>query len=80
MEVENTESTEVINDVEIEEGLHEGDIHTDISFEDSTESVEVIDAPEAAASSMSYNMAVLFVLSMIAGLLVFSCLSRRWST
>ena len=36
--------------------------------------------PEAPASDMSYNVASLFVLSMIVGLLVFHILSRRWQT
>lgn len=44
----------------------------------SSQTVEVIDSPEAAASGMSYNVAVLFILSMIVGLLIFNCLSRRW--
>lgn len=80
MDVENTEGVEVINDEEIEESLPDGYIYIKSSDLDSTEAVEVIDTPEAAASNMSYNMAVIFVLSMIVGLLVFSCLSRRWNS
>lgn len=80
MDVENTESVEVIDDVEIEDALPDGYIRLKASDLDSTEAVEVIDTPEASASNMSFNMAVIFVLSMIVGLLVFSCLSRRWNS
>lgn len=45
----------------------------------SGETVEVVDSPEAAVSGLSYNVAVLFVLSMIVGLLIYNTLSRRWS-
>lgn len=52
---------------------------SDLESMASTEAVEVMDSPETASVHMTYNISVLFVLSMIAGLLVFSCLSRRWS-
>lgn len=37
----------------------------------SSETVQVIDTPEVLASKMSYNVAVLFVLSMLVGLSYF---------
>lgn len=46
----------------------------------SSETVQVIDTPEVLASKMSYNVAVLFVLSMLVGLIIFYILSRRWQT
>ncbi len=46
----------------------------------SSETVQVIDTPEVLASKMSYNVAVLFVLSMLVGLIIFHILSRRWET
>ena len=46
----------------------------------SSETVQVIDTPEVLASKMSYNVAVLFVLSMLGGLIIFHILSRRWQT
>ena len=46
----------------------------------SSETVQVIDTPEVLASKMSYNVAVLFVLSMLVGLIIFHLLSRRWQT
>lgn len=46
----------------------------------SSETVQVIDTPEVLASKMSYNVAVLFVLSMLVGLIIFHILSRRWQT
>ena len=45
-----------------------------------SETVRVIDTPEVLASKMSYNVAVLFVLSMLVGLIIFHILSRRWQT
>ena len=46
----------------------------------SSETVLVIDTPEVLASKMSYNVAVLFVLSMLVGLIIFHILSQRWQT
>jgi len=46
----------------------------------SSETVQVIDTPEVLASKMSYNVAVLFVLSMLVGLIIFHILSWRWQT
>ena len=46
----------------------------------SSETVQVIDTPEVLASKISYNVAVLFVLSMLVGLIIFHILSRRWQT
>ena len=46
----------------------------------SSEPVQVIDTPKVLASKMSYNVAVLFVLSMLVGLIIFHILSRRWQT
>lgn len=46
----------------------------------SSETIQVIDTPEVLASKMSYNVAVLFVLSMLVGLIIFHILSRRWQT
>lgn len=46
----------------------------------SSETVQVIDTSEVLASKMSYNVAVLFVLSMLVGLIIFHILSRRWQT
>ena len=46
----------------------------------SSETVQVIDTPEVLASKRSYNVAVLFVLSMLVGLIIFHILSRRWQT
>lgn len=46
----------------------------------SSETVQVIDTPEVLALKMSYNVAVLFVLSMLVGLIIFHILSRRWQT
>ncbi len=46
----------------------------------SSETVQVIDTPKVLASKMSYNVAVLFVLSMLVGLIIFHILSRRWQT
>lgn len=46
----------------------------------SSETVQVIDTPEVLASKMSYNVALLFVLSMLVGLIIFHILSRRWQT
>ena len=46
----------------------------------SSETVLVIDTPEVLASKMSYNVALLFVLSMLVGLIIFHILSRRWQT
>lgn len=46
----------------------------------SSETVQVIDTPEVLASKMSYNVAVIFVLSMLVGLIIFHILSRRWQT
>ena len=46
----------------------------------SSETVQVIDTPEVLASKLSYNVAVLFVLSMLVGLIIFHILSRRWQT
>ena len=46
----------------------------------SSETVQVIDTPEVLASKMSYNVAVLFVLSMLVGLIIFHILSRRWQS
>lgn len=46
----------------------------------SSETVQVIDTPEVLVSKMSYNVAVLFVLSMLVGLIIFHILSRRWQT
>ena len=40
----------------------------------SSETVQVIDTPEVLASKMSYNVAVLFVLSMLVGLIIFHIL------
>ena len=41
----------------------------------SSETVQVIDTPEVLASKMSYNVALLFVLSMLVGLIIFHILS-----
>jgi hypothetical protein len=43
---------------------------------------EVVTDPEAdpVSGDMTYNVAVVFVLSMIVGLLVFHSLSRRWQS
>lgn len=46
----------------------------------SSETVQVIDTPDVLAPQMSYNVAVLFVLSMLVGLIIFYILSRRWQT
>ena len=46
----------------------------------SSETVQVIDTPKVLASKMSYNVAVLFVLSMLVGLIIFHILTRRWQT
>ena len=46
----------------------------------SSETVQVIDTPKVLASKMSYNVAVLFVLSMLVGLIIYHILSRRWQT
>lgn len=46
----------------------------------SSETVQVIDTPEVLASKISYNVALLFVLSMLVGLIIFHILSRRWQT
>ena len=46
----------------------------------SSETVQVIDTPEVLASKMSYNVAVLFVLSRWVGISIFHILSRRWET
>ena len=46
----------------------------------SSETVQAIDTPEVLASKMSYNVALLFVLSMLVGLIIFHILSRRWQT
>ena len=46
----------------------------------SSETVQVIDTPGVLASKMSYNVALLFVLSMLVGLIIFHILSRRWQT
>lgn len=46
----------------------------------SSETVQVIDTSDVLAPQMSYNVAVLFVLSMLAGLIIFHILSRRWQT
>ena len=46
----------------------------------SSETVQVIDTPEVLASKMSYNVAVVFVLSMLVGIIIFHILSLRWQT
>lgn len=43
-----------------------------------TEPIEVVDVQEQLTADFTFNVAVIFVLSMIFGLLVFSILSRRW--
>lgn len=49
---------------------------------ETTEAMEIVDPDpaELQPSDISYNLAVIFVLSMILGLLLFSNLSRRWHT
>lgn len=49
---------------------------------EATEAVEIVDPDpaELQPSDISYNLAVIFVLSMILGVLIFSNLSRRWHT
>lgn len=83
----NLEGTEHIEDVEDQETVT-GDTSVDQESPDkggsdvveSTQVIEVVDPPDVAASNMSYNIATLFVLSMIVGLIVFHILSRRWQT
>ena len=82
----NLEGTEHIEDVEDQETVT-SDTSVDQEHPDkggsdvieSTQAIEV-DPPDVAASNMSYNIATLFVLSMIVGLIVFHILSRRWQT
>lgn len=83
----NLEGTEHIEDVEDQETVT-GDTSVDQESPDkggsdvieSTQAIEVVDPPDVAASNMSYNVSVLFVLSMLLGLIIFYILSRRWQT
>lgn len=78
------ESTELLEDTQaVQDATESVDQGADSTGSDAFgtgETIEVIDAPEAQASNLSYNMAVLFVLSMLAGLIIFHILSRRWQT
>ena len=80
------EGTEFIDDVENEETAEtvlpdtSNDTVPDASVDNEVTSTAQVVEPEAQASDMSYNVASLFVLSMIVGLLVFHILSRRWQT
>lgn len=79
------EGTEFIDDVENEETaetvLPDTSNDTVPAEPIDNQTTSTIDVePEAPASDMSYNVASLFVLSMIVGLLVFHILSRRWQT
>ena len=48
-------------------------------FVEFTEPIEVVEVNlEQQAADITFNVAVIFVLSMIVGLLVFESLSRRW--
>ena len=50
-----------------------------LTTESTTETVEVdADMEDSKPSDISYNVAVLFILSMIVGILLFSSLSRKW--
>lgn len=79
--------TEVLENQETQETAPAASPTVDGSTEESgsddivsSETVQVIDTPEVLASKMSYNVAVLFVLSMLVGLIIFHILSRRWQT
>ena len=78
------ESTEILEDPQIDQDSTQSvDQDADSSGSDafgSGEIIEVIDTPETQASTLSYNVAVLFVLSMLVGLVIFHILSRRWQT
>lgn len=48
-------------------------------YVDYTQPIEVVEVNlEEQAADITFNIAVIFVLSMIVGLLVFESLSRRW--
>lgn len=66
--------------VENQTNLPDGYILLRTSDSESTEALEVVPAEPYAASSMSYQMSVLLALGIIAGVLVFNLLSRRWSS
>lgn len=78
------ESTEILEDPQIDQDSTQSvDQDADSSGSDafgSGETIEVIDTPETQASTLTYNVAVLFVLSMLVGLVIFHILSRRWQT
>ena len=80
------EGTEFIDDVDIEETAEtvlpdnsNDTVPAEQIDNETTSTIDVVE-PEAQASDMSYNVASLFVISMIVGLLVFHILSRRWQT
>lgn len=53
-------------------------VPAETDYSDNFSTAQVVE-PEAQASDMCYNVASLFVISMIVGLLVFHILSRRWT-
>lgn len=68
------------HELENQTNLPDGYILLRTSDSESTEALEVVPAEPYAASSMSYQMSVLLALGIIAGVLVFNLLSRRWSS
>ena len=65
--------------VEVEK-VDSNDTVPDASVDNEIISTAQVVEPEAQASDMSYNVASVFVISMIVGLLVFHIFSRRWQT
>lgn len=65
--------------VEVEK-VDSNDTVPDASVDNEITSTAQVVEPEAQASDMSYNVASVFVISMIVGLLVFHIFSRRWQT
>lgn len=65
--------------VEVEK-VDSNDTVPDASVDNEVTSTAQVVEPEAQASDMSYNVASVFVISMIVGLLVFHIFSRRWQT
>ena len=78
--VDQDQEQEESHDVENQTNLPDGYILLRTSDSESTEALEVVPAEPYAASSMSYQMSVLLALGIIAGVLVFNLLSRRWSS
>ena len=68
------------HELENQTNLPDGYISLEPSVSATTEALEVEPSDAYASTTMSYHMSVLLALGIIAGVLVFNLLSRRWSS